>query len=70
MNGAYTFADNRLISKEARDLVDQLLRNNPEERISLDTALEHEWFKILSNPRRRTRKETVRRETKKYSFLL
>jgi serine/threonine protein kinase len=48
INGDYQFGDRVIISSKAKDLIEQLLKNDPKERISLDRALEHEWFHILS----------------------
>jgi serine/threonine protein kinase len=48
INGDYKFGDRVIISSKAQDLIEQLLKNDPKERISLDRALEHEWFHILS----------------------
>jgi hypothetical protein len=39
MAGNWKFGDNNLISKEAKDLVTQLLKTNPKERISLENSL-------------------------------
>lgn len=59
-----------VLSDESKDLVDKLLKNDPLERISLEQALEHDWFKILSSPRKNKRKMTNgRQNTKKYDFL-
>lgn len=39
MEGTYKFGDSVMVSDEAKDLVDQLLKNNPAERITLEQAL-------------------------------
>ena len=69
MKGEYTFGDGNLISEDAKDLVDQLLKNDPDQRISLDNALKHKWFTILGSPRKKERKGP-RSNTKRYNFLL
>ena len=47
IEGAYTINDKKWknISKNGKDLVNSLLENEPEDRISLDEALCHPWFK-------------------------
>jgi serine/threonine protein kinase len=35
------------ISKECKDLIKKLLMKNPKERITLENALQHEWFNSL-----------------------
>jgi serine/threonine protein kinase len=53
MKGEYKYSDTVVVSNEAKNLLDLLLKNDPNERISLDDALKHDWFKILSNPRKK-----------------
>ena len=36
-----------IISKEAKDLISKMLTYNPQERISAENALKHDWFKKL-----------------------
>lgn len=36
------------VTDEAKDLVQQLLNKNPEERISVSKALKHPWFDVFS----------------------
>lgn len=50
MNGSFSFGDRVVISPQAKDLVESLLKNDPTQRISLDRALEHDWFQILAYP--------------------
>jgi serine/threonine protein kinase len=69
MKGDYKFGDGNLISEDAKDLVDQLLKNDPNERISLDNTLKHRWFTILSGPRKKERKG-ARANSRRYNFLL
>ena len=46
IEGSYTINDKRWknISKIAKDFVQGLLENDPEDRISLDEALNHPWM--------------------------
>ena len=37
------------LSSEAKEFVDRLLQKNPEERMNIKDALEHEWIKKFSN---------------------
>lgn len=48
MSGKYWLCDSVELSSEAVDLIRQLLANNPLERITLEKALQHKWFSILS----------------------
>jgi len=46
MDGVYNY-DKRVwrnVSASAKDLIDKLLTNDPEKRISLEDALHHQWF--------------------------
>ena len=43
-----------MLSLEVMDLIDQLLRNSPEQRINLEDALEHPWFDILKAPKKKS----------------
>ena len=47
LEGSYSLNDKRFkqVSDKAKDLITQLLETEPDERISLDDALKHEWFK-------------------------
>ena len=36
------------ISKEAKDLIDSLLKKDPEERLSSDQILNHPWLQVTS----------------------
>lgn len=38
-----------MISKEAQDLIKKMLTKNPDDRISIDDAMKHEWFNSLEN---------------------
>ena len=68
MEGTYKFGDQVMVSDEAKDLVSQLLKNDPKERISLENAIEHPWFNILENPRKKQRKAQIpRTKTQKYN---
>jgi serine/threonine protein kinase len=66
MAGEYKFSDKRTLSAEAMDLVDQLLQNDPNGRISLEDAVKHPWFNILKEPRKKERRAAVRDKTKKF----
>lgn len=54
IKGDYKFSDKRMLSLEVMDLIDQLLRNSPEQRINLEDALEHPWFDILKAPKKKS----------------
>ena len=47
VKGKYQFKDSKWknISDEAKDLIDQMLKKRPSDRITAQEALEHEWFK-------------------------
>jgi serine/threonine protein kinase len=56
MSGQYSYPYTIPISTHARDLIDRFLKNDPEERISLEDALLHPWFDQLKAPRKEPRK--------------
>jgi serine/threonine protein kinase len=47
IKGDYRFGDKVALSKLSINLIDQLLKIDPKERISLEDALKHPWFQIL-----------------------
>lgn len=52
IEGAYTINDKRwkCVSKNAKNLVENLLDNDIEERTSLDEALKHPWIREYQKP--------------------
>lgn len=50
------------------NLIDLLLKNNPEERINLEDALKHPWFDILKAPRKQVRTPKGKKKSK-YDIL-
>ena len=58
------------VSAEAKDLVSLLIKNDPKERITLEEALEHKWFKVLDMPRKCQRKAVTRQTRSKYASIL
>lgn len=47
IEGHIKYPINASVSGPARDLTEKLLANKPQERISLEEALKHEWFEVL-----------------------
>lgn len=47
LNGIYDFDNEEweYISEEAKDLITSMLQVDPKKRISIDDALNHQWFK-------------------------
>lgn len=62
MNGEYSYEGKRKISDSAKDLIDKFLANDADDRISLDEALNHPWFKITKEKykKQKDRKERVK----------
>lgn len=54
------------VSREAQDLIRQLLKKDSQERPSALEALDHEWFKKKSQ-RRSLRKETIKENINRLS---
>ena len=52
MNEQFKFPKKTMISDECKDLVEKLLKNNVEERISLEQAINHPWFNMIKNERK------------------
>ena len=55
-SGSFFFRNNlwKDISKEAKDLVTQMLKKNPKARYTVDQCLSHPWFKGMSIPNRQS----------------
>lgn len=52
LNADYDFDSSAFeyVSEEAKDLIQQMIRVNPEERITAQQALSHPWFKKFVDP--------------------
>merc|ERR1719270_1015198 len=48
--GEYYLPDNLGLSMEVRDLIDNLLKSNPSERIKLNNIINHPWMMMDSSP--------------------
>jgi serine/threonine protein kinase len=51
ISGRYGYSEKRPVSPLAKNLIDNLLKNKPLDRISLEEAVKHPWFHILKEPR-------------------
>ena len=48
--GDYSLPDNLVLSPEVKDLIHQLLQKNPEQRIKLNSIVDHPWMRMDSSP--------------------
>jgi calcium-dependent protein kinase len=64
LNSDYSFKGkswNR-ISQKAKDLIDEFLKTDPEQRISLEDALKHPWFKEVKQKQKNVKKIALDRQ--------
>ena len=50
------------ISEKAKDLIDEFLKTDPGERISLEDALKHPWFKEVKQKEKKVKKIALDRQ--------
>ena len=48
--GDYSLPDNLALSPEVKDLIHQMLLKNPEQRIKLNSIVDHPWMRMDSSP--------------------